>query len=399
MSATAEEVEARAPAEYYPYKEPDPRWPHLVLPQIATLEETQQSTDLFFQEHSDAKVIAIDMRGVSNVSILTLADILSLMNSRKRDDKETIILPPDFKNEDARDVLNQWEFPRAIWDSVGTIFEHFDIGGRDHAFFQEREGALVRMPAFTEGPFAGEQSKAFRKLTHKFFSFHRVRAKEIPGEINYWINLMEEILLTDRLTASEKNFGKYIVYEALMNTLVVRRGRGIEVASRFSDPGNLERNFTWLSWDQGESIIAKIKRSKAKEFLRVDPENPTSYFVTTKDFKGNIMQRFSEGSSVAQLSKLSDYDALVQWLSLHRLSRNVHEPSLGMYMLVNAACDIYGGEVVVRTGKYRMNIQRRPEDLKLPNEIAYDITITKSAPNTPSFVGNMIAVRLPLKPQ
>ena len=62
-------------------------------------------------------------------------------------------------------------------------------------------------------------------------------------------------------------------------------------------------------------------------------------------------------------------------------------------MLVNTAVDIFSGRVTIRTKGLRLTISRDVEH----QETRYAAKVTKYNPNSPSFLGNLVTIRLPIR--
>ena len=129
--------------------------------------------------------------------------------------------------------------------------------------------------------------------------------------------------------------------------------------------------------------------------------------IDVKSFKGDkgklLLSSFFPGVS-------RDPKGLVNWINSpdpEDRDELYKHPGMGLTTLINAAVDLMGGQVSVRTSNYFLNI-KTPTDPTPLNEYKklsadnkynqfYQAKITRLNPESNLFDGNMLTVRIPLQ--
>jgi hypothetical protein len=88
----------------------------------------------------------------------------------------------------------------------------------------------------------------------------------------------------------------------------------------------------------------------------------------------------------------------------HRVDPNVYkdrkmlsQPGMGLYVLTDQVVKVFGGTVSLRTKNYFLNFRLPSVREQNENDIEYSVKLRRYGNHFPSFLGNLLTIRLPLR--
>lgn len=299
--------------------------------------------------------------------------------------------------------------------------------------------------------YLNEESIIFLTTTEKFFpltslnfSTEDSKYEEFENEKERWNNvaLIREILYNNLNNIDiETKFTDNVICEALSNAIIHPNSNKFFTGSffDFKDTRKSKNSkskpymFTLNFWDNGESIIKTlreplnkslpVKSEKSVEHFYTETNTDELLFIIKKEgYKYNILK-----SSAVELNKYSQDDQILLASFFPGISRNPNReygsqlggthPGLGLSLLMNTVVNELEGELAIRTGKYFLNIRKANKGDKMKyrdqnfgettpkvglkdifkggSYFAAKISILNN--KMPSFRGNMITARIPIK--
>jgi hypothetical protein len=190
------------------------------------------------------------------------------------------------------------------------------------------------------------------------------------------------------------------------------------VASRFEYVPNRKDttidHFTIVVWDDGESLVNTLKKA-IEDGVNVRASSLDAvYCFKTKyvDTKGSVYENEIK-SDFTPAKGLEEHEILISSLLpgitrdpsgkdhiIHKEIMEIPElstPGMGLFILINAAIDVFGGSVAFRTSRFFMNVKAPSDKEKREEGISYRAKVVEYSEKVPSFMGNMITIRLPIK--
>ncbi len=393
--------------------------PHhsIPLPARATVGDVEEAFDVFFQHTACVpETLELDLSCCEYIEIATLVYLVAVMAGRRRDGKRSLLRLPDRKH--VRDVLRAWEFPKALREAVGLPFTEI-VREEDRKYFGENpQPSDIRYGGrLIQGvPHVGEA----RLMSDRFFAITTFRpvpsvdaARLVMEQSGRWDEVLVKAVLAKHLNGSENYFASRIVFESMYNAFRHSGATIVQTASRFDWEAN---HFTIVFWDNGESIIDTLRRPlQHQQSVRTASAEviQAEYDVVIKDPSGHIVCKESIGSGFTPNAATPDGLLLLAATlpgvtsdtagkqhevhdALRRESPDLAGPGMGLYVLTNAAVDLFGGAVSFRTKRSFLNI-KAPSPSKSTAKTRYRAKVRTYGEWIPEFLGNMLTVRLPLR--
>ena len=374
------------------------------------------------QSASDPARLCIDMSRVDFILVECLMTLVAEISRRQERGLGTTLRLP--QSERVRAFLREWDFPIVVKQITGITFYDL-VDPRDHHFFRGRGG---------DGGVDGERSFKIYKSYHwrdqewkvpldmnRFFAFRTwdvadflqaddpLRFKRaVLDESERWANdTVIEAVLRNALGPYYKYLPSHIVHEAMSNAFRHGGARSIAAVSKADFGRNIGRSrFLTLSfWDDGVPMHGTLKAA-----LHLNKPIVSGIHGVTPQIEYDVRQgteRLKRSSAVIPGAEGNNEDFLLAALfpgvtsdpdgighfPHPEMSDPVGSlPGSGLSNLVNAAVDIFGGSVAIRSGAYFMNVKRSKKTSPDATAPKYGVKIEDHGP----FKGNMVTVRLPL---
>lgn len=395
------------------------------FPKISKVETIEAALASKFSEIGQSpELIKFDLSESKFIDVASLLYIMTITYSRKigneKELKTKYILPKDIN---VCNVLWAWHFHKAIEEITRDSFEDFLISEDDKNFYNNNKDSksnkytkwVVRDDGIIE-----------QLLSVNFFAFSTFHSYEFKGlaerEKNEWKKSNIYNVLTKNLDDSPDYVNSRIIYEVISNATRHPKANIIQTASMLQRPyqrtkttkpkNNEKKFFTIVAWDDGESMIDTLYKAikEGKEIRSVDfKELHKKYQLILKDsdskqisikiIKSTFDPNIDTPSEEILLSTLfpgvtrdvkgEDHEVAPE---LAKEDERLAYPGMGLYALINAAVDIFKGEVSFRTKDLFMNIKKAKT-----NKADYRVKVQMKSNDLPEFLGNMITVRIPLK--
>lgn len=358
------------------------------------------------------RALLLDLSPCQFMEVPVLLHLISFLKKRLAWNLPTSLRLP--KSQSVLDFLQIWRFPEAFVEATGTDLNQICEGTNSDYFDNP--------PPETRARYAGrlvhtddgwERLLSMRYL--EINTFHRqlrlFNSSLALTEAAKWKHIGD--VLHRALRGPGNLFASRIVYEALMNAVRHPGASLIQTASYLRWPKNEEDGsgfFTISFWDDGLSIVGTL-RTALQSGRSIRP-------VYNLGIQASYRIRYQEGygaisepeivKSDRRLGVNDDDDSLLLAAAFPGVSSNPssHQthpetkatiedtelllPGMGLYLLSNAAISVYGGQVFVRSGHYRMTLSA-PEG----NE---DFTVEiRHYKRWPRVLGNLLTVKLPLE--
>lgn len=380
----------------------------LESPPILTAGEFDRSVIEIRDQIDDADNLLVDLSEATFIEVAALTAVLSTLISRCNDRRHTQFRLP--KSKKVRDFLRTWEFSKAVIQATGTPFYQF-VHEEDQAYFGENADV-------TENKYAGivlfGGQKFERLLSTRFFGFtvfrrkaERFRAKLAVDVASRWKQDIITTVLENVLDGSGDIFASRIVFEALLNSVRHPDAKTIVLASH-CDGYSKANTVTLCVWDDGSTIAQTLRTT-------LDARNPVSTSNGHDTFNLKYEVKSAAGKEIYTSGFVPTAEHTDEMLLFSSLlpgissalqpgtpvgapspdpdvykNPQLSKPGMGLFLLLNAAVEIFGGSVAIRSGSVFLNAKRH----RNPSKADYAI---KVADDLPSFPGNLLTIRLPRK--
>jgi len=397
----------------------------LTLPVEGTIGAVEAAIENFFQDLPEASPsLELDLSACEFIEVPTLIYLIAFVKNRLNKGQATYIRVP--KSEEVRDFLRAWEFPRALRQATGIPFNKLVQEG-DLQYFGERTGvSSIRYSGWVL------DGQVERLLSDKFFAIttfplnrSKAPARIVVDETRRWEAQLVKSVLTKHLKGPEGYFANRVIFESMTNALRHPSANIIQTASRFdvhydgSGKPTGKKYFTMAFWDDGESIVATLRRAIIQGLKVRSADVPELY----KDYLVKIEPATNERPEPKMISSgyvpntETSEELLLLSATFPGITRDVvgighiapsdlseNEgslmlPGMGLYVLTNCVVDIFGGSIAFRTQDFFMNIKRTTEWSKKNrgDQSHYHVKIKRFHSSSPSFLGNMLTIRLPVR--
>ena len=362
--------------------------------------------------------ILFDFSNCPFIEVTALSFLIAFISQRSRNGLSTKIKLP--LSKDVRDFLRIWNFPEALKISSGIPFSTIVVN-EDLIYFGENFSLENIKYAKT----INYDNRLIRLLANNFFSFISYSIDPFIftpriafDECQRWQDRLISSVLNNHLIGPDSYVSDRIIFEALTNTLRHPDAKLVQTASFFQAKkdknANIRGHFTIVIWDDGLSMIDTL-RNALKVGKKIRSTNAdelyTNYLFIVKDSKGSKISEDLIGSDYSPEIDCTDEKLLLTEcfpgitcdiegrkkiespMSLGDMDI-LNQPGMGLYILVNAAVCIFGGEIAYRTKNVFMNIKKAPK--RLTKDFNYRVKAIRYNGYSPNFLGNMITIRLPI---
>jgi len=359
--------------------------------------------------------LELDFSSSEYIEVVSLVFIIALVANRAKRGLHTKIRLPLRKK--TRDFLRVWQFPDAIRRATRIPFAEL-VCKEDLRYFGENlsEDQTEYLPTTFDRAIG-------RLLSDRFFAIQTLALDPsfsglqlVLAESNRWENRLVKSVLSKHLSGPEGYLASRIVFESMTNAIRHSAARIIQTASRFAasgeDQGGSVGQFTVIYWDDGQSMIETLKSAiRGGKTIRSEAVPPAvfSYRVieelsdqkrTEKLFHSTFTPDSSAEDHLLLFATILPgitRDVEGKNLLVHRRLKDdmpsYTGPGMGLYVLVNTVVDVFGGSLSFRTGEYFMNIKKA---FARDREAKYRVKIKSYDKIVPSFLGNMLTIRLPI---
>lgn len=390
---------------------------------IADLEEDINSSTYSFKE----KDILIDFSEVKYIEVTSLLYLISFIQRSNNANQNIKIKLPDDIN--VRNIFRIWRFPIVLKEVTGKPFSSYVLD-EDLKYFGENKalkGDYYDQIGYDEEGVRKLLEKGFFSLTSLPFNTEEEKQLTIDFEFNNWTDLFVKKVLDkhlgiyDNVSYDIDLVPRIIIKECLTNAYRHPKANTLIRGSFFDRLGNY---FTIQYWDNGLSLIDTLKEpiiNNQKIRAEFDVEQ-----YAQKLFSNFILRYYSKKDSRINIycsdvdpSKNSlDYEVLLACFFpgisrdpegkhdfVYNVKIDAKSPGMGLTYLLIAVVDIMKGSISLRTKDFFLNIRhpRNKEkkefhnDPRLRFEKTYYAKILDYKTSMPSFLGNMITIRLPLR--
>jgi hypothetical protein len=339
-----------------------------------------------------------------------------------------IRIPRDKK---ARDFLKSWNFIDALGDAAGKGASEL-VADEDQGWFEE-EQIYYKRSELPSGPnFQGGSLQP-----RHFFAFSTIRldknkqasARPAYAARAHWQSAQVQDILRRKVGRGSSHFPSVVVFEAILNATRHPRAAVIQMAS--FDQNQTRRSeydsrvaattkpptFTVHFWDDGQSMIQKLREAiqrgvPVRTKFQSDEDFERKYIVDFTDTDPGRTVEYVVSSSVDLGPQIDTHDALLATLfpsvtsSPAGTDNDVAEdvlasdsrfgrPGMGLFVLVHTVAEMLAGTVTIRAGEHIMSVRRASplERNQHPGATLY-ARIKRRSASIPSFLGNMITVRV-----
>lgn len=377
--------------------------------------------------------IRLNLARVTFIEVTCLIYILAVLAARKKKGLQTTIKLPESK--DVRDFLRAWSFPTAVTETTGISFMN-SVSKNDHKYFGENT-------TIAEEKYAGKILQCYgrwERLLENYLPILSFRhfgskfdASLAMSEAGRWKRQVVTSVLEKHLTGPHGYFASRIVYEAMMNAVRHPNANIIQTASYIIKPGKDKDcpdgslNIIW--WDDGLSVLDTLKTSlnkkqeisnKVSDKLRTryqlvlkneddtikdkmifhsdDVPNlgsPDYFFLLSSIFPGITCDISGKGQCINPDLGIENPSAGFDPIGVDKTQLTT--PGMGLYLLANAAVNIYSGSLSFRTNRFNMALSQHTNKDTYVNKPKFDYLVEmKQHSDQFCFLGNMLTVRLPL---
>lgn len=364
--------------------------------------------------------LVIDLRDIEFIEMPTLIYILSVLCQRTDDQLYTLIRIP--KEKKIRDYLRLWNFPKSVAECTGKGFSSFCNQEDIEQYFGENkvEDDFRYFESKSENRTQFINEKCFSICTHKLTSNIDKTADTIlvssiankwkdPLVRNHLNNFFKPEKESKEIKSLQPNYiSSRIVYEAISNALRHPNAKILISSSSLSYTHNKTKALLTLTyWDDGITFYSTISRALQTGkniYCDVHQDDCFSYIVKHLNPLGDVRRfPFESDRKISIKSPVLELflACLSPGVSCDIDRENYLEPSddlaatppgWGLYALLNCACEVFAGSVVIQSGCLFANVCADAAN----SEHKFKVTLRESEPGSPCFNGNMITVRLPL---
>jgi len=365
--------------------------------------------------------LTFDLRDCEWIRPSALLYLTAIFRNRAQKTLPTHMVLPSLLR--ARFFMEAWGFHRAFKLATDQSLSSI-CTGPDSAFFDDSPhhdnpylGDLVSTPL---GP--------DRLLPRRYFEINTFRKQfelfDTPfalDEARRWERMQQ--VLRHVLTGPSTLFGSRIIYEVLANAVRHPEAALIQIVSEFQESKGTPRTFSVSVWDDGSAIGSTLKRAvlsglpirraggvglatryQVRAATAFDPNNCSVSEISSDDLpeQGSTEDSYLLASLFPGTSRdirSQPDDEATRLLGDKRVDTLV-QPGMGLYLLANTAVSVFGGQLDIRTGDWRLILTPWPTEAsrdfggRAPAE-AYKATML-SYPGWRPFPGNLITVTLPL---
>lgn len=382
------------------------------LNSILVIENLENNiTDYFLKNTEESKIMIIDMSECTYVVIESLVRIISFVADRERKQLKTYIALP--KSKDVRDFMRAWRFPQAIYAATKVRFHNL-VSKESSQYFGENDNPNNIKYTKYLPPDEGME----RLLANDFFPFISREitnnpASAIVEESNRWQDDLVRLVLKKNLKGPNNYIPSRIIYESLSNACRHPKASLMQIVSMFNDKSksydfsktsSLGGHFTIVIWDDGTSMIDTLKKPIQKcELIHTEQQINNYTFDLSFVDQENKITTHKIKSDYLPNKETPDYKILLATIfpgitcdpsgknQLRSPDIINSRPGMGLFILINAVIDVFGGSVSFRTGNYFMNIKKIDKN----QQNTYNVKIKQYSELIPYFLGNMVTIRLP----
>jgi hypothetical protein len=397
----------------------------LKIPSDATVGSIENAVDCFFRSLSaEPQSLELDLSACEYVEVPSLIYFIALIKNRLNKGLYTTLRLPG--SDMVRDFLRAWEFPRAVRQATGIPFHKFVVEEDRHYFGERQHSANVRYTGWVL------DRQVDRLLSDRFFAITTFPinrstspARIVLDETQRWEAQLVKSVLKKHLIGPEGYFANRVIFESMTNALRHPSANIIQTGSRFDIRYNDEgkpstKYFTMAFWDDGESIITTLKRAiegglkvrsadtpdlyrtyrvirESSDGVKTEPEDVISNYLPDRTTTDELLLLSATFPGITR--DVIGEDHLAPMISIDT-EKSLMLPGMGLYVLTNCVVDIFGGTLAFRTKDFFMNIKRTSEwSKKRGDNSHYRVKIKRFSEQAPSFLGNMLTIRLPLRDQ
>lgn len=370
--------------------------------------------------------LTLDLSEVEFIEVASLTLIISVLVARQRRGLSTDINIP--RSRRVRDFFRRWKFAETIRSVVGTPLSTM-VDEEDLRYFKGNNGDVEpdRYAPIT-WDLAGEKARVHLE-TLRFFAFQHY-AKDTESNLKshlkhhaaHWNNDLIRAVLEKHLDSPDY-LASHILFEALTNAFRHPNAKDILSTSHMTrrqaatgkGAATSDHLLTLVYWDDGQPVDQTLQSALMNGLdIRMPVDlKPINVTFNVKS-ASNDAARKAFGISDIPTKPGNDRDFLlaaflpgvtsdpsgrnaVYHPALERNFPELARPGKGLFNIINAACNIFGGTVSVRSNNLFANFKSsnrgtRPDSLSY----AFDVKLREYPPEAGRFLGNMLTIRIPL---
>ncbi|NQT58173.1 MAG: hypothetical protein HQ557_04235 [Bacteroidetes bacterium] len=392
----------------------------LDLSGVLTIGCMESSVKEYYQNNNNtfSEGLLINLSSCEYIEIASLTYLLSFIKNRSLHNLSTILKLPTKK--DVRDFLRTWDFQKSFDFATGLRFRDC-VTKDDLKYFGENTSPRSDNKYLSKTTLDGRT----RLVSNKFFSFRilfhdpgKLRSNEIIYEVKRWEESLVLATLKRYLNKDSQFLASRIIFESLTNAATHPKANLAIIASHVDKRNDSKSTcgkgfFTLVLWDDGISMIDTLKKaiqsgSKIKNSEIYEPK--FTIFEKIENASGKSSQPVEstyipDSSSDDDLLFLSttlpgitsDPLGLSHLVLNHSNKEADLKPGIGLFILVKTVIEEYSGSISFRSNNYFMNIKAPTSVVKSRHNARFQVKIKKYSDNIPSFLGNMITIRLPFE--
>ena len=408
---------------------------------------------------SDADVsqpLLLDFALATYIDIPTLVNITAFTLGRQDNRQDTYISVP--RSKLVRDFLRVWRFPEAFRNATGIQFED-RLVQEDQRFRGEPQDTYRGFGSGIDVLEYNPNWSPSYPRRRNFFEFMTYRPQDTfgspiqPGAIArseglHWNgDLINEVLKTNLAgDNSKEDVARVVIYETLSNGVRHPDAKVIQAVSRFERRDLVPTQLRVSVWDDGQGIISTLKPliEKGLPIRSVRPPEFPEYmydriFVRVRAWGGSYdnEQEVDQGEDptpntpdyVILLSSLypgisrsvsvpvrkvdgfdDDAESASSQVKRTGESRNEEQEAgapwsesdtlaskagMGLYALTRAVVDRHTGSLILRTGRYSLQLELSHDTYTHQHHVRYKAKVTLFPDKYPPFKGNLLTVGLP----
>jgi len=357
----------------------------------------------------DKDPVLFDLSGCTWIEPTVLLYLIATLKSRIIHGWPTTLRLP--RNENVLYFLEAWRFPEAFQAATGKAFADVVDGNGAEYFKSDHTESNPYLGAHVETPYGAD--RLLSKYYFEIHTFQRQRDLFEPAfalsEAAKWGRM--SLVLRSVLRGPSNLLASRIVYEALANAIRHPGADTIQLVSQLvRKPRSLHGEFVVTFWDDGTPIADTLQTA----VRRGEAIRPASDIGLTAKYRVSIQNGFEAASDRGDRTSdevpdgtgreedfllASVFPGTTSDATGHRdvpeefddpRSTMLAQPGMGLYLLANTAVSVYGGEVFIRSGNWRLKLQ----SMDAPD---YYLASLRHYKGWPPFRGNLISVRLPLQ--
>ncbi|MFN3239566.1 MAG: hypothetical protein ACE37D_21285 [Pseudomonadales bacterium] len=381
---------------------------------------------------SEEDALVIDLSKATYLDVTAMQYLIALIRKRQTSGFESsMLLPSGSEGLSVRNAMRRWGMAKAIGDACESLKFSDLVEPSELKYFRGRGGDKQKGYEGIVDTYETPDGRITARINaHRFYGFKTWLANQyrdphrlVREATNSWPTQAVKSVLDIRLNIDDEqasglfsrgdadfiariNPSDYargrIFYEAISNAV---RHPGAKVIQTVSHMSPNDDFFTFTFWDDGasmqETLIAAVN-SEAGYQAEVKSGIEKNYEVTIREGDSNEILLLNNNHKLGRTSKAWEYFLATIFPGTTRDPKgrdytNVKQddghlalPGMGLYVLIEAATNVLNGQVSFRSADWFMNVKASTEDRTAKVSI-------KSKKHVPSFLGNMVTVRLPLK--